>query len=82
MVDAWDYPVFIIAMFVAAIAVSVWIIRLASPRRPAAFECKVCGRRERGASARAWRYCPYCGAPRSSTRLGQMPHQRRSVVDL
>lgn len=80
---AWDYPFFIIATFVAALAVAWWLIRIAGPRRRAvAFECKVCGRAHRGVTPREWRYCPHCGAPRNATSLKDVPSKRRSVVDL
>ena len=80
---AWNHPIFIVAMFVAAIAVAWWLIRAARPReREPSFECSVCGRRAQARVARDWRYCPYCGAPRDAKSLRDMPHRRRSIVDI
>ncbi len=80
---AWDYPVFIVAMFVLAIAIAVVIGRIANPRRRRpSFECSVCGRRESARSAREWRYCPYCGVPRESRSLRDLPRRGVSVLDI
>lgn len=80
---AWDYPVFILAMFAGALAIAVGLMRLASGRTSeAAFRCAVCGRTAQGVTPRSWRYCPYCGAPKEAKGLQDLPTKRRSVVDL
>lgn len=66
---AWDYPVFIVAMFVVALGIGIWIMRAAAPSRQRIFfQCAVCGRRDKAASSRQWRYCPNCGTPRDAKR--------------
>ncbi len=61
---AWNHPVIIFVGLFFGFAISWWLFRRgASPGAPQ-FECDVCGRRQRGLSAREWRFCPYCGVPR------------------
>ena len=61
----WDYPVFIIAAVAGCLLVVVLLFRVGNPAgRAPDFECDVCGRKQRGYSAREWRFCPYCGAPK------------------
>ena len=79
---AWDSPLYIIGMFVAAIGIASWLIRAANPaRRKTTFVCEVCGRKQRGPNPAEWRYCPYCGVPKDSRRLADLP-PKRSVLDL
>ena len=78
----WDYPAIIVAIFVATMLVAIWIMRASTPkRRDPEFECMVCGRIQRYPSAKEWRYCPYCGVPSDSDRLGDLP-RRRSILDI
>ena len=80
---AWDYPVFIVAMFVAAISLALWLMRIANnPNTDPSFACAVCGRKRRESLAAQWRYCPYCGAPKGAKHLSDMPRMRRSVLDV
>ncbi len=80
---AWDYPVFIVAMFFLAMGIALVIMRVANPRRRrAAFECSVCGRREAANSAKDWRYCPYCGVPRDSRSMRDLPRRGVSILDI
>jgi len=79
---AWDYPVVIIGVFLFAMLVAWAILRLASsPKADPTFECDVCGRSQIILAAREWRYCPYCGVPRDSRDLRDLP-RRKSVLDI
>ena len=78
----WDNPIFIIGMFLGAMAIAIVLIRVGNPKGELPFACEVCGRKERARSARDWRYCPYCGAPRDARSTRHMPRRRRSVLDI
>ena len=78
---AWDYPFFIIAMFLGAMGIVVWMMRSAAGPRKPAFECDVCGRKRVPGDATDWRYCPWCGVPRESKSLRDLP-PKRSVLDI
>jgi rRNA maturation endonuclease Nob1 len=69
VVDAWDYPVFIIATVIAGIAIAAWLFRVGAPlSREPTLVCDLCGRKQRGLYVREWRFCPYCGTPRKRER--------------
>ena len=78
----WDNPIFIIGMFLGAMVIAGLLIRTGNPKGTVAFTCAVCGRKERARSARQWRYCPYCGAPRDARSTRHMPQHKRSVLDI
>ncbi len=78
----WDNPIFIIGMFLGAMGIAILLIRVSSPKSELAFECQVCGRKQRARSAGEWRYCPYCGAPRDARSTRHMPRRGRSVLDI
>lgn len=81
---AWDSPVAIIAMFLGALAVFWWLLRVGTPRDTGpAFDCFVCGRKERARVAAEWRYCPYCGVPRDSKTTKSLPRGGgKSILDM
>jgi hypothetical protein len=70
--SAWNYPVVIIAALGAALFFYRLIVSAGQQRATPAFECLVCGRRQLGADAKTWRYCPYCGAPRDAKALSAL----------
>ncbi|MEZ4272261.1 MAG: hypothetical protein R3C68_12790 [Myxococcota bacterium] len=76
----WDSFNFVLAL-VAALSITGWLIRIAGPRTKPTFECNICGRRHLEPMAHQWRYCPYCGAPRDTHRMGTLP-SKKSVLDV
>ena len=78
---AWDYPFFIAGMFLASMGIIVWLTRSAASTRKPTFECDVCGRKRGPRDANDWRYCPWCGVPRESKSLRDLP-RKRSVLDI
>ena len=76
----WNSPLAIVGMFVSAMLAANWLMRAAAGRRLPAFDCYVCGRKQMDRAARQWRFCPYCGVPRDSRKLSDIPG-RRSVLD-
>lgn len=72
--DAWNYPAVIVVAMLVAVTASLWLMRLAgTPTKNPPFSCGVCGRKELGLSAKDWRYCPYCGAPKNAKGTKDMP---------
>lgn len=63
---SWNFPVIPVVGVALAIYVAGWLMRQGRDPGPPAFECDVCGRRQGGFLAKAWRYCPWCGTPRRS----------------
>jgi len=82
MVTAWDYPIMIVGMVIVAVTITVWLMRSAATKPEPDFFCSVCGRSVRLRSSREWRYCPYCGVPRDSKRLSDLPGKKPSILDV
>jgi hypothetical protein len=82
VITAWDYPFLIIAGFIGALLLAVWIMRAGTARGSPAFACEVCGRSIKSWSAREWRYCPYCGVPREAKDLRALPRKRSLADDI
>jgi hypothetical protein len=72
----WDYPIVILGALAVAVAVGWLLIRVSVPPR-VGFNCLICGREDLGFSARQWRYCPYCGAPKGAASLADLPRRKR-----
>jgi hypothetical protein len=79
---AWNYPIIIVPALLLAISIGFWIIRLAQ-RKPSTppFECKLCGLKDRALSAKQWRYCPNCGAPRNASLLKEIPKRSKPLPE-
>lgn len=69
---AWNHPIFIAVALVVGLTLSWWLFRHGARPGPPDFECEVCGRKQRGLTARQWRFCPFCGVAR-----GWRSHLRR-----
>lgn len=75
--DAWNFPGAIVLALGVAVAASLWLLRVSQgPSKGPAFLCSVCGRKEFGLSAKDWRYCPYCGAPKDALGTKDMPKRK------
>ena len=60
----WDFPFGIVVTVTVGVLIAAWLFRVGVKKGPQ-FECSLCGRKQQGLAAREWRFCPYCGTPRS-----------------
>jgi len=79
-VTTWDHPIIIVPALMLAITIGFWIIRLAQrqPNAPS-FKCNLCGLKDLARSAKQWRYCPNCGAPRNAHLLKDLPKRSKPL---
>jgi len=82
----WDFPPYLFALILFAVVsavvyVSVRLANTGESPTVATFVCAVCGRNQYFSAAKEWRYCPYCGVPKGSRSLADLPAKNPRSFD-